>query len=136
MEKNCNDCSHDSEQVRTYIDEETGMLCAEICDEYVKLPKDTIVLIPLVCTDCGTLNWKSVNTSEDGQHVNVEKEFEDKNNEDSSKEIYEEDIEEQLSKLDPDEIDQELNDLETDEIENHLDDLETDDSDLMDTDLD
>lgn len=116
MNKDCNDCSHDSEQVRTYIDEETGMLCAEICDEYVKLPKDTIVLIPLVCTDCGTLNWKSVNTSEDGQHVNVEKEFEEKNNKDISE-------------------DQELDDFETDDIENHLDDLEFEDRDLTEMDL-
>lgn len=77
MEKNCKDCSHDSEQVRTYIDKETGMLCAEICDENITLPKDSIVLIPLVCTDCGTLNWKSVNTKEDGQHINVEEDIYD-----------------------------------------------------------
>lgn len=76
MKKNCNECTHESEQVRTYIDKETGMLCAEICDEEITLPKDSIVLIPLVCTTCGTLNWKSVNTSEDGRHKNLENEIE------------------------------------------------------------
>lgn len=75
MNKECNDCSHKSEQVRTYVDEKTGMLCAEICDENIELPKDSIVLIPLVCTTCGTLNWKSVNTKEEGQHKNIEQDI-------------------------------------------------------------
>ena len=61
MKNGCNSCSTKEEQARTYIDKETGLLCAELSEKYDK-PKGTLVLVPFICTECGTTKWKTIDT--------------------------------------------------------------------------
>ena len=61
MTKGCNDCSNQSEQGKAYIDSKTGLLCATICEKYDK-PKNTLVIVPYICTTCGTTSWKTLDT--------------------------------------------------------------------------
>ena len=56
--KGCGDCSNESRQARTYIDDYTGVLCAEICEKYEK--PDSLVIVPFICTSCGTTTWKTI----------------------------------------------------------------------------
>ena len=50
-------------QGRAYIDSETGLLCVSIEEKYDK-PKGKKVLVPFVCTTCGTTEWKTIENEE------------------------------------------------------------------------
>ncbi len=56
--KGCSDCEHKSEQGKLYVDKDTGLICAQLCDKYDK--PDALVVVPFICTTCGTTNWKTV----------------------------------------------------------------------------
>ena len=63
MQKGCSKCKEKFEQGKIYIDEDTGVLCATLEEKYEK-PKNTLVLVPFICTECGTTNWKTIDTRE------------------------------------------------------------------------
>ncbi len=59
----CNKCEETTVQGRAYIDEKTGLVCVSLEEKYEK-PKGLKVLVPFVCTTCGTTKWKTIDTSE------------------------------------------------------------------------
>jgi len=61
MKKGCNSCEDKAQQGKLYIDKESGLLCAEICEKYEK-PEGTLVVVPFICVTCGTTTWKTVDT--------------------------------------------------------------------------
>lgn len=60
----CSKCEETTVQGRAYIDEESGLLCVSLEEKYEK-PKGLKVLVPFVCTTCGTTKWKTIDTEED-----------------------------------------------------------------------
>ena len=64
MKSGCNKCAETTVQGRAYIDEKTGLLCVALEEKYEK-PKGLKVLVPFVCTNCGTTNWKTIDNVED-----------------------------------------------------------------------
>lgn len=61
MKKGCDKCSTKEEQARLYIDKDTGLLCATLDEKYEK-PIGTLILVPFICTSCGTTTWKTIDT--------------------------------------------------------------------------
>jgi|GEM_PF-1327366 len=59
---NCGSCD-DSKQGRAYLDKETGLLCISLEEKYDK-PKDKKVLVPYVCSTCGTTEWRTIDPEE------------------------------------------------------------------------
>ena len=59
----CSKCEETTVQGRTYIDEKTGLLCVSLEEKYEK-PKGLKVLVPFVCTTCGTTEWKTIDNEE------------------------------------------------------------------------
>ncbi len=59
----CNKCAEKTVQGRAYIDSNTGLLCVSLEEKYEK-PNDLKVLVPYVCTNCGTTTWKTIDTLE------------------------------------------------------------------------
>jgi len=55
----CKKCSETTLQGRAYVDTETGLLCVSLEEKYEK-PKGKKVLVPFVCTTCGTTEWKTI----------------------------------------------------------------------------
>lgn len=55
----CSKCEESTRQGRAYIDTETGLLCVSLEEKYEK-PKGKKVLVPYVCTNCGTTEWKTI----------------------------------------------------------------------------
>lgn len=64
MNKGCNSCAKTTVQGRAYIDETSGLLCVSLEEKYEK-PVGLKVLVPFVCTTCGTTNWKTIDSKED-----------------------------------------------------------------------
>ena len=60
----CSKCSETTLQGRAYIDTETGLLCVSLEEKYDK-PEGLKVLVPFVCTNCGTTEWKTIDSLED-----------------------------------------------------------------------
>ena len=60
----CSKCEEITVQGRAYIDENTGLLCVSLEEKYEK-PQGLKVLVPFVCTTCGTTEWKTIDTEED-----------------------------------------------------------------------
>ena len=60
----CSKCEETTVQGRAYIDENTGLLCVSLEEKYEK-PQGLKVLVPFVCTTCGTTEWKTSDTEED-----------------------------------------------------------------------
>lgn len=58
----CSKCE-EQKQGRAYIDEESGLLCVSLEEKYDK-PKGLKVLVPFVCTQCGTTEWKTISSDE------------------------------------------------------------------------
>lgn len=56
-DENCESCDK-AKYGYAYIDEESGILCVGI-DTGRLMPKGKKVLAPLICTDCGTTEWKT-----------------------------------------------------------------------------
>lgn len=61
--KGCSKCEETTVQGRAYIDESSGLLCVSLEEKYEK-PKGLKVLVPFVCTTCGTTEWKTIDTEE------------------------------------------------------------------------
>ena len=61
---NCNKCAESTKQGKAYIDPETGLLCVELVEKYEK-PEGLKVLVPFICTNCGTTEWKTIDSLED-----------------------------------------------------------------------
>lgn len=59
----CDKCEETTVQGRAYIDEKTGLLCVSLEEKYEK-PNDLNVLVPFVCTTCGTTKWKTISKEE------------------------------------------------------------------------
>lgn len=59
----CSKCSEATRQGRAYFDKETNLLCVELTEKYDK-PEDLKVLVPFVCTNCGTTTWKTIDKLE------------------------------------------------------------------------
>ena len=59
----CNKCAETTIQGRAYIDENTGLLCVSLEEKYDK-PEGLKVLVPFVCTNCGTTEWKTIDSLE------------------------------------------------------------------------
>ena len=59
----CNKCEETTVQGRAYIDKDTGLLCVSLEEKYEK-PKGLKVLVPFVCTTCGTTERKTIDTEE------------------------------------------------------------------------
>jgi len=59
----CNKCAETTVQGKAYIDKETGLLCVTLEEKYEK-PEGLKVLVPFVCTNCGTTEWKTIDSSE------------------------------------------------------------------------
>ena len=60
----CSKCEETTVQGRAYIHENTGLLCVSLEEKYEK-PQGLKVLVPFVCTTCGTTEWKTIDTEED-----------------------------------------------------------------------
>lgn len=60
----CSKCEETTVQGRAYIDENTSLLCVSLEEKYEK-PQGLKVLVPFVCTTCGTTEWKTIDTEED-----------------------------------------------------------------------
>lgn len=63
MNKGCSKCEETTVQGRAYIDSKTGLLCVSLEEKYEK-PSDLKVLVPYVCTNCGTTTWKTIDQTE------------------------------------------------------------------------
>lgn len=61
--KGCNKCAETTVQGRAYIDEDSGLLCVSLKEKYEK-PKGLKVLVPFICTTCGTTTWKTIDSAE------------------------------------------------------------------------
>ena len=59
----CDKCAETTKQGRTYIDEKTGLLCVTLEEKYDK-PAGLKVLVPFICTKCGTTEWKTIDSIE------------------------------------------------------------------------
>lgn len=59
----CSKCEETTVQGRAYIDEKNGLLCVSLEEKYEK-PKGLKVLVPFVCTTCGTTEWKTIDNEE------------------------------------------------------------------------
>ena len=59
----CSKCDETSVEGRAYIDEKTGLLCVDLQSSVIPEGKD--VLIPVVCTTCGSTTWKVKSTTEE-----------------------------------------------------------------------
>lgn len=59
----CNKCQETQIQGRCYIDPESGMLCVNL-EKKIDLPKGKKVLVPQICTTCGTTEWITIDTEE------------------------------------------------------------------------
>lgn len=59
----CSKCDETTVQGRAYIDPDTGLLCVSLEEKYEK-PKGLKVLVPFVCTTCGTTEWKTIDSEE------------------------------------------------------------------------
>lgn len=59
----CSKCAETTVQGRAYIDEETKLLCVSIEEKYEK-PNGLKVLVPFICTNCGTTEWKTIDPLE------------------------------------------------------------------------
>lgn len=62
MNKNCGNCK-DSKQGKLYYDKNSDLFCIELLEKYDK-PQNKNVLVPFVCTTCGTVNFKCINQKE------------------------------------------------------------------------
>ena len=62
----CSKCNEAQVQGRCYIDEETGLLCVELAKK-IELPKGKKVLVPQICTECGTTEWITIDTCEENE---------------------------------------------------------------------
>ena len=60
----CNKCAETTIQGRAYVDENTGLLCVSLEEKYDK-PEGLKVLVPFVCTNCGTTECKTIDCLED-----------------------------------------------------------------------
>ena len=60
----CSKCNEKEIQGRTYIDEETGLLCVHL-EEKIDFPKGKKILVPKICPICGTTEWTTIDTCED-----------------------------------------------------------------------
>lgn len=52
----CKKCKETTSQGKAYVDSETGLLCVTLENKYDK-PKGVKVLVPFICTTCGTTEW-------------------------------------------------------------------------------
>ena len=59
----CNKCQETQIQGRCYIDADSGMLCVTL-EKKIDLPKGKKVLVPQICTTCGTTEWITIDTDE------------------------------------------------------------------------
>ena len=59
----CNKCQETTVQGRAYIDESSGLLCVSLEEKYEK-PAGLKVLVPFICTTCGTTTWKTIDTND------------------------------------------------------------------------
>jgi len=59
----CGSCSETQIQGHTYIDKDTGMLCVTL-EKKIELPKGKKVLVPQICTTCGTTEWITIDTND------------------------------------------------------------------------
>lgn len=55
----CSKCEETSVQGKAYFDSETGLFCVTLEEKYDK-PDNLNVLVPFVCTTCGTTTWKTI----------------------------------------------------------------------------
>lgn len=60
----CSKCAETTRQGKAYIDEKTGLLCVTLEEKYEK-PEGLKVLVPFICTNCGTTTWKTIDSKED-----------------------------------------------------------------------
>lgn len=59
----CSKCAETTVQGKAYFDEESGLLCVSLEEKYEK-PQGLKVLVPFICTNCGTTEWKTIDSSE------------------------------------------------------------------------
>lgn len=59
----CSKCAEASVEGTAYIDNKTGLLCVSL-DKPNNEIKGLKVLTPVVCTNCGTTTWKTIDTIE------------------------------------------------------------------------
>lgn len=59
----CSKCNESQIQGKTYIDPESGMLCVTL-EEKIELPKGKKVLVPQICTVCGTTEWITIDNED------------------------------------------------------------------------
>ncbi len=59
----CSKCEKSTIQGKAYIDKSSGLLCVSLEEKYEK-PECLKVLVPFVCTNCGTTTWKTIDTEE------------------------------------------------------------------------
>lgn len=57
----CSKCQESQIQGRCYIDDETGLLCVTL-EKKIDLPKGKKILVPQICTVCGTTEWITIDT--------------------------------------------------------------------------
>ena len=60
----CNKCEETQIQGRCYIDKDTGLLCVTL-EQKIDLPKGKKILVPQICTTCGTTEWITIDTCDD-----------------------------------------------------------------------
>ena len=60
----CSTCQETTVQGKAYIDPETNLLCVSLEEKYDK-PEGLKVLVPFICTNCGTTTWKTIDSLED-----------------------------------------------------------------------
>lgn len=59
----CNKCAETTVQGKAYFDEKSGLLCVSLEEKYDK-PHGLKVLVPYICTNCGTTTWKTIDSEE------------------------------------------------------------------------
>ena len=60
----CSKCQETTVQGKAYIDPENNLLCVSLEEKYDK-PEGLKVLVPFICTNCGTTTWKTIDSLED-----------------------------------------------------------------------
>lgn len=60
----CSKCQETQIQGRCYIDKESGLLCVTL-EHKIDLPKGKKILVPQICTTCGTTEWITIDTCDD-----------------------------------------------------------------------
>lgn len=60
----CSKCQETTVQGKAYLDPETNLLCVSLEEKYDK-PEGLKVLVPFICTNCGTTTWKTIDSLED-----------------------------------------------------------------------